>query len=144
MGLNEVFAAGWGTNAVKANLDDVPPKHKSCMTTQFGSVAFKGCTFENEDEGCFQKRPPPQDSRFVINWGDVLLVDRGYTVVGVGQLTTDADICFRCPGIMKAVLKQHPRLDKVMVHWGRGKEPTKCYLPETHGRHGWCKTKGVI
>ncbi len=34
----------------QANLDDNPPKHKSCMTTQFGSVAFKGCVFDKENE----------------------------------------------------------------------------------------------
>ncbi len=50
LGLNEVFAAGWGTNAVKANLDENPPKHKSCMTTQFGSVAFRACAFKSGDE----------------------------------------------------------------------------------------------
>ncbi len=52
LGLNEVFAAGWGTNAVQANLQDNPPKHKSCMTTQFGSVAFKACIFGKANEVC--------------------------------------------------------------------------------------------
>ncbi len=43
---------------------------------------------------------------------------------------------------MNAVLKQHPRLDKALVHWGHNHNATKCYLPQTHGQHGWCNTNG--
>jgi hypothetical protein len=148
MGLNEVFSSGWGTNAVQADVSNNPPRHKSCMTTQFGSLAFKACDFTGSTK-------VTASTSSTKNKSTIFYVLRVATRIGSRLRTLDAQyLCQPFSGSTQELTRWFFNLMKanvhtlyfyhwfqVLVHWGENLNATRCYLPKTHGKHGWCKTK---